>query len=180
MGLVAIGKRLYAAGGYGPAGGEIRALEIYTPKRDRWRSGPPMPTGRNHVAAAALEGEMIVTGGRPGPEPGGTAVVEAYDPQRKRWRVLAPLETARSGHAAAVAGGALVVFGGEQIVPGGATIGEVERFDAAGNAWRPLPAMITPRHGLGGVARRQRLYAVEGGPRPGLAYSSALEFLDLR
>ena len=39
--------------------------------------------------------------------------------------------------------------------------------------------MITPRHGLGGVARGGRVYALEGGPQPGLAYSRAIEYLDL-
>ena len=39
--------------------------------------------------------------------------------------------------------------------------------------------MVTPRHGLGGAARGGRVYALEGGPQPGLAYSRALEYLDL-
>ena len=38
--------------------------------------------------------------------------------------------------------------------------------------------MPTPRHGVG---RRfeARVFALEGGPQPGLGYSSALEYLDL-
>jgi hypothetical protein len=39
--------------------------------------------------------------------------------------------------------------------------------------------MRTPRHGLGGVARQGRIYALEGGPQPGLTVSAANEFLDL-
>ena len=35
--------------------------------------------------------------------------------------------------------------------------------------------MRTPRHGLGGVAYRGRVYALEGGPQPGFAFSNALE-----
>jgi hypothetical protein len=45
--------------------------------------------------------------------------------------------------------------------------------------WQPLPDMVTPRHGVGGAAKGDRVYALEGGPQPGLAYSSALEYLDL-
>ena len=37
--------------------------------------------------------------------------------------------------------------------------------------------MATPRHGLGGVQRGGTVYAVEGGPSPGLAFSNALESL---
>jgi hypothetical protein len=39
--------------------------------------------------------------------------------------------------------------------------------------------MVTPRHGVGGAAKGRRVYALEGGPEPGLAFSSALEYLDL-
>ena len=37
--------------------------------------------------------------------------------------------------------------------------------------------MRTPRHGLGSVAYRGAVYALEGGPRPGLTYSRAVERL---
>jgi len=176
MGFVGIGDRLYAAGGYTETNSSLRALEIYDTERERWRRGPKMPTGRNHVAAAVLDGEMVVTGGRPGPVHGGQATVESYDPKRGRWSSLPPLATARSGHAAAVAGGRLVVLGGEEL-DGGSTIEQVELLGNGG--WSALPPMVTPRHGLGAVAKGKRIYALEGGPQPGLTYSRSLEFLDL-
>ena len=88
--------------------------------------------------------------------------------------------TARSGHAAVVARGRLVVFGGEELVQGGSTIEQVESYDRETRSWSALPPMITPRHGLGGVARHGRVYAIEGGPQPGLAYSRAIESLEVR
>ncbi len=138
-----------------------------------------MPTGRNHVGAAVLDGDLVVTGGRPGDVNGGLTTVEAYDRRARRWSTLAPLATARSGHATVTVSGKLVVFGGEELVPGGQTIEQVEAYDPATGAWSALPAMVTPRHGVGGVARRGRVYALEGGPQPGLAFSSALEYLDV-
>jgi hypothetical protein len=39
--------------------------------------------------------------------------------------------------------------------------------------------MRTPRHGLGGVARGHRVYAIEGGPMPGYHFSRAIEALDV-
>ena len=180
LAFVAMGDRLYAAGGYSETNQQLRRLEVYDLERDRWRPGPRMPTGRNHVGAAALDGRLVVTGGRPGPVTGSQTTVESYDPQRRRWRTLAPLSTARSGHAAVVAGGRLVVLGGEELGPGGATIEQVESYDRRADAWTSLPDMVTPRHGLGAAAKGSRLYALEGGPRPGLAFSRALEYLDLR
>jgi non-specific serine/threonine protein kinase len=88
------------------------------------------------------------------------------------------MPTARSGHAAVVAGGRLIVFGGEEL-DGGTTIEQVEAYDPRTREWSEVPAMITPRHGVGGVARGGRIYAVEGGPQPGLFFSSALEYLDV-
>jgi hypothetical protein len=71
------------------------------------------------------------------------------------------------------------VFGGEELEPGGKTIASVELFDPRTRRWRALPDMRTPRHGLGGVARGNRVFALEGGPQPGLAFSNAIEFLDV-
>jgi hypothetical protein len=39
--------------------------------------------------------------------------------------------------------------------------------------------MLTPRHGLGAVAEGRRIFAIEGGPRPGLHFSNAIEALDV-
>jgi hypothetical protein len=43
-----------------------------------------------------------------------------------------------------------------------------------------LPDMRTPRHGLGVVAIGTRVYAIAGGPSPGLTVSGANEYVDLR
>jgi non-specific serine/threonine protein kinase len=75
--------------------------------------------------------------------------------------------------------GKVVAYGGEQLMQGGSTIEQVELYDPATDAWTPLPEMRTPRHGLGGVSKGRRLFSLEGGPRPGLAFSSAVEILDV-
>ncbi len=179
MAFVAIGDKLYAAGGYTSSDPTLTELAIYDVRLDSWRRGPDMPTGRNHVGAAVLNRKLIVTGGRPGDVNGGLTTVESYNPRKRRWTTLPPLATARSGHAAVVARGKLIAFGGEELVAGGTTIEQVEAFDPRTRSWSQLPDMITPRHGVGGAARRGRIFALEGGPAPGLAYSGALEFLDV-
>jgi hypothetical protein len=137
-----------------------------------------MEVGRNHLAAAFSGGRLYAFGGRPGPLPGGLRTVERYNPERRRWRRMPPLSVARSGIAAAtLADGRIVVFGGEELGAGGSTIPEVELFNPRSRRWSALPEMCTPRHGLGGVARGQRVYALEGGPMPGFHFSSANESL---
>jgi Kelch motif len=75
--------------------------------------------------------------------------------------------------------GRIVVFGGEELHPGGTTIEEVELFNPRTGRWGALPDMRTPRHGLGGAALGNRVFALEGGPQPGFAFSNAIEFLDV-
>lgn len=87
--------------------------------------------------------------------------------------------TARSGHVAVtVADGRVVAFGGEER-DGGTTIEEVEALNPAGGDWEDLTAMTTPRHGLAGAADGDRIFAIEGGPAPGLSLSNANEYLDV-
>jgi hypothetical protein len=89
--------------------------------------------------------------------------------------------TPRGGIASArLRDGRIVVFGGEDFGgSGNETIAEVELFDPRTRRWRRLPDMRTPRHGLGGAALGNRVFAVEGGPQPGLAFSDAIDFIDV-
>ena len=86
------------------------------------------------------------------------------------------MDKPRGGIAAAVVDGRIVVFGGEE---SGGTIREVELYNPATRRWRSLPPMRTPRHGLGGVSRGNRVYAIEGGPTPGFDFSDTIEYLDV-
>ena len=174
--LVPIGGKLYAPGG---ADGQraFRFLQLYDPARDRWRSGPAMRVAREHIGAAAVDGKLYVIAGRAGGL--NLDVVERFDPDTRRWKRLRPVQVPRSGFQAAVVRGRIVAAGGEQLAEGDSTIGEVEILNPKTGRWRRLPSMLTPRHGLGVVSRGRRVFAIEGGPMPGLAFSSALEFLDL-
>jgi N-acetylneuraminic acid mutarotase len=168
--LGAIGGKLYAAAGANSSTDRLRSLEVYDISKRRWKPGPEMEVGRNHVAGAVARDRLYVLGGRPG----NLAVAEAYDPERRRWLSVPDLGTPRSGFAAVAVRRRVVAFGGETSA---GTIPEVEML--RGRRWAELPDMLTPRHGLGGAARKGRVYALEGGPQPGFAFSSAVESLKL-
>jgi Kelch motif len=177
--VAVIGGRLYAAGGANDTG-SLRSLEIYHFKRRRWSSGPSFPFGpaRNHTTGVASGGRFYVIAGR---DASNFTAVERYDPRRSRWQDVPDLRTPRGGIASVrLRDGRIVVFGGENLVPGGTTIREVELFDPRTRRWRGLPAMRTPRHGLGGVALGRRVYAIQGGVEPGFSFSNAIEVLDVR
>ena len=165
--------KLYAVGG-ARDGQALATLEIYDLKRNRWSTGPDMTVAREHLAAAVGNLSVYVVGGRAAGQ-GNFATVERFDP-RGFWERLPDMAKARGGIAAAGVGSDAVVFGGEEEA---GTIREVEQFDAAYSEWVVLPNMRTPRHGLGGVAYKRRVYALQGGPQPGLFFSRSLEVLDV-
>src|SRR4029453_1552608 len=104
------------------------------------------------------------------------AAFESWRPGEMRWRRLPDVPGARGGTGAAVAAGSLVSVGGEE--PAG-TIAPVHAWNPGRGGGGRLPDLQTPRHGLGVVAVGTRVYAVAGGPSPGLTVSGANEYLDL-
>jgi N-acetylneuraminic acid mutarotase len=173
-----VGERLYVAGGANDTG-SLRSLEVYNVARRRWTRGPGFPgPARNHTTGVASGGRFYVLAGR---DAGNLAAAERYNPRRRRWEPLPDLRKPRGGIASVrLRDGRIVVFGGEEFGgAGGSTIAEVELFDPRTKRWRRLPDMRTPRHGLGGAALGNRVFALEGGSRPGLVFSNAIEFLDV-
>lgn len=163
--------RLFAVGGSDSSGKDSKAVEIYNFKTGRWRKGRPLRVARNHLAAAAAGGSIYVFGGR-------ASGVENFDDVDRyrlasgRWSKMPPLSVKRSGIAAVAIGRKIVVFGGER---SSGTIKPVEVLDTRSQSWGSLTGMLTPRHGLGGVSYKGRIFAIEGGPKPGLFYSNKLE-----
>ena len=174
--LAVVGDRLYAAGGKNDTG-SLRSLEVYDFVRRRWRRGPRLKgPARDHMTGVAAGGYFYALAGRDGGR--NFTVAERYSPRRRRWELLPSMRKARGGVASApLGGGRVVVFGGEESQ---GTIREVELYEPRLRRWRRLPPMRTPRHGLGGVASGNRVFAIEGGPRPGFHFSNTLEYLDVR
>jgi non-specific serine/threonine protein kinase len=172
---VALGGRVYVAGGVAPGGLATRML-VYDVAADRWTTAPGPPTPREHLGGAAAAGLVHTVGGRRGGLDTNLATVEAYDPGTGRWSARPDLPTARGGLAAtATRCGRVVAIGGEAA----ATFREVEVYDPATRAWSAGPPLPTPRHGLGVVAVGDTVYTLSGGPTPGLHVSAATEALEL-
>lgn len=84
-----------------------------------------MPTPRSGIAAAVLDGEILIFGGES--TEGTFDEVEGYDPQSDSWTAYAPMPTARHGLGAAVVDDRVhVLAGGPR--PGGSSSGRNEIF----------------------------------------------------
>jgi N-acetylneuraminic acid mutarotase len=134
-----------------------------------------MPTGRDHLAAAAIDGIFYAVGGRAGAL---FDVLEAYDPASRAWTPLAPMPTARGGLAGTAFAGRLFTFGGEgnPVDPNG-IFAQVEVYDPGSNTWDALPDMLTPRHGMGAAVSGKRIFVPGGATVAGFDASAANEAL---
>ena len=152
--------------------------EVYDPATNAWKRLAPMPTARNHHAAAVIGGRIHAVGGRVGNDFTMTTH-EIYDPASGAWTSAPPLPTGRSGIAAVELDARLYVFGGEAFVPLHKTFNEAERFDPRTNRWEAMPPLPTARHGLGAVAVGGAIHVVSGGPQPGGSFSGVHEILSV-
>lgn len=169
------GTKLYVVGGVGPNGLARRAL-VLDLVTNRWATAPG-PRPREHLAAAAAGGRVYVIAGRLAGLDTNLTLVESYAPSTRTWRREPPVPVARGGTGAATFGPVIVSVGGEG--PDG-TIASVYALDWIKRRWSRLPDLPTPRHGLGVVATREGIYAIAGGPEPGLTVSGANQFLGPR
>jgi hypothetical protein len=174
-GAAVLGHRLYVAGGRSDTVPAISTLAIFDFDTGRWSLGPPLADAREHVAAVAADGAVWVLGGRV-LGAGSFATVERYRPGASSWETLPSMPVARSGFQAVAGDGGIVAVGGED---GTTMVGEVERLDLATGRWGQLASLSVTRHGLGLVVDGPRVYAIDGGPGPGLTTSAVVERLRL-
>jgi non-specific serine/threonine protein kinase len=168
------GGKLVVVGGQ--AGGRlVPQTEVFDGRA--WRDAAPMPTPREHLAAASDGRYLYAVGGRDLSADRNTGALERYDPATDRWTKLAPMPKPAGSLGAAIVRGHLVAVGGEGP---DSVLGAVQSFDLRAGAWSELPDMRTPRHGTAVAAFGDTLFAVGGARSPGHAGSTdvaeALEF----
>ena len=170
--------KIYAVGGLGATRpfellGNTGANEVYDPATDQWEKRAPLPTPRDHLAVAVVNGKIHAIGGRFNSDDSENLPLQhVYDPSTGRWSEAAPLPKPRSGIAAAVLKGKIHLFGGE--APQG-TFADHDVYDPTTNQWQSAPTMPTPRHGLGAATIGDRIFVIAGGPQPGGSLSNTNE-----
>jgi N-acetylneuraminic acid mutarotase len=180
-GAAVVGRTLYVLGGVTDAGRvgnrELARTGLAFGLDTRRWSTIQGPTPREHLGVTAARGAVYVVAGRTAGFDTNLDLLEVYVPSRRMWSRLPSVPGRRGGTGATAAANAIVSVGGEAVA---GTIRSVYRFDLTTRRWRRLPGMRTPRHGLAVVGFRGRVYAIAGGPTPGLSVSPANEYLVLR
>ncbi len=97
-----------------------------------WRTLAPMPTARQELATAVLDGNIFVIGGY---DTAGrsTNTVEVYHPATNTWTTAQPIPVSNNHNSAAVAAGRLYSFGG--VSPA------TYAYDPARDSWSPVATM---------------------------------------
>jgi N-acetylneuraminic acid mutarotase len=131
----------------------LGTVEEYDPATNQWRTRAPMPTPRNHLLAAAVNGKIYAIGGRLGSvqitRADDTDVIEEYDPGMDQWDDKGRAPIRRSGMAGGVYNGKIYVAGGEyQDWEGAKAFWAVQSFDPATGRWDNLPRMALAHHGF--------------------------------
>jgi N-acetylneuraminic acid mutarotase len=151
--------KIYVAGGRVPRGNDFA---VYDVAADRWEALPDLPSQRNHLTGAALNGRIHIVGGRLGNglSPLKSPAHEVFDPLTRTWTTAASMLSGRSGINGVVAKGCFHVWGGES--PTGMSP-QHEYYDPKKDAWSSLPNMPIPVHGVVGSAFVNDLIWVTGG-----------------
>jgi N-acetylneuraminic acid mutarotase len=128
----------------------------YDPSTNQFLQKAPMPTPRQDLAAAVVNGVIYLMGGT-----GGSQANEAYDPSTDTWTQKAPLPTGRGGLGAAVAGGVIYAIGGN--APGFPTLSTNEAYDPGTDSWTSKKPMSTPRSNTAiGTIRDRLIFSIGG------------------
>lgn len=121
-----------------------------------WSLRAPMPTARNALGVAVVDGIVYAIGGWN--EQGPVAAVEAYDPRTDTWSPRTPMPTARNTPATAVLNGKIYVIGGFAFRP----LDVVEVYDPVTDTWTTRNPMPAPLAGVGGAALDGKVYVAGG------------------
>ncbi len=131
------GAQLYVFGGVDETNTLVANPEAYSSDTDTWNDLAPMPTPRDDIAVASINGFIYVIGGRSATQ-AATTTVERYNPSTDSWATMAPLPTALRHQHAAVINGRIFVAGG---YPGSGvpSANTVYFYDPAANTWNVNP-----------------------------------------
>ena len=161
-----VDSNLYLIGGVILVGGTINSTtEIYMfkPSTSEWILKNPMPTDRNNLACALLDGKIYVAGGMHCINGAfiwnGLKTFEVYDLVTEIWSTLPDMPTYRWGLRVVAFEGKIYVFGGRTLdfrPP------SIDVYDPQDSSWTSITNIPTPRYKLATCVMDSNIYAIGG------------------
>ena len=176
-GAAIVGDRLYVLAGVRAPGQLARVGYSLDLDTLRWRLVAGPPTRREHLGVAALGRRIYVLAGRTAGFDTNLRTAEALDTRTGGWSTLAPLRRPTAAARRRPSPGASCWWAGRRPAARSARSRRTTRARDAGRACRRCEQ---PRHGLGVAAFDGVLYALLGGPTPGLDVSTTATALPFR
>lgn len=150
---------LVAAGGFSRlTAATVADVHAFDPRARRWHELPDLPAAVHHPGAAAIEGDIYVSGGAPSAtDRTAQESMWVLREGHERWEARSAMPEGREAHRMRAVGDRLYVVGGR----GGET-SDVLVYDVARDAWSRAAALPVPRHHIGLVLRDGELWALGG------------------
>ena len=160
-----VDEHIYALSAAG-AGDAVQRLDQYDPATGTWSRKADMPTPRNGVIFAALNGQFFALGGSIGLDL--LARVETYDPATGTWTRKTDMPLLRQGGSAVALGGRLYLMGGtndqnRSACGDGECLSRVDVYDPSADTWTQTadkPTVMGPSFHT--LALRDKIFAIGG------------------
>ena len=161
-----VDSNLIIIGGVILVGGTLNStteMYMFKPSTGEWILKNPMPTDRNNLACALLDGKIYVAGGlhciNNVPDYNGLKTFEIYDIATETWSTLPDMPTYRWGLSAVAFEGKIYVFGGRGLVNRPTS---VDVYNPQDSSWTTVSNIPTPRYQLATCVLDSNIYAIDG------------------
>lgn len=141
--------------------------QAYDPEKNTWENRAPMPTNRNQIEAAVVDGKIYVMGGRTAGPYSTVNATEIYDPTTDTWTAGVPMIYPVTSFASAVVDDKIYVIGGQDEFDPRTNIDNVQIYDTVSDMWRlgksaPVTVWQAAAGATTGVAAPKRIYVMGG------------------
>jgi N-acetylneuraminic acid mutarotase len=143
---------------------------------DSWTTKTPMPTPRQGLGVAVVNGEIYAIGGvgLNNTVPTALGISEEYDPVTDKWASKAPLPTLRTSFGIAVYQNKIYVIGGLENNDIASAVNEV--YDPATDTWTTKASMPIARASLDANTVNGKIYCIGGAYSPPIMGGFATEY----